>query len=71
VWSGSTFVDGKSLVAFEATANFDLHADISCRVTSAVEIFVSGSNLLNQKIFDQAYYYRNGIGCMVGAKIDF
>lgn len=71
VWSGSTFVDGKSLVAFEAPANFDLHADISCRVTSAVEIFVSGSNLLNQKIFDQAYYYRNGIGCMVGAKIDF
>ena len=70
-WSGSDFVDGKSVVAFEAPAVFDLHADVAFRVKSGVEVFANGYNLLNQRIYDHAYYYRNGIGFMVGAKIDF
>lgn len=70
-WSGSDFVDGKSVVAFESDAIFDLHADVAFKVKNGVELFVSGYNLLNQDIFDYAYYYRNGIGFMLGAKIDF
>lgn len=70
-WSGSDFVDGKSVVAFEADAIFDLHADVTFRVKNGVELFVNGYNLLNQDIYDYAYYNRNGIGFMVGAKIDF
>jgi outer membrane receptor protein involved in Fe transport len=70
-WSGSDFVDGKSVVAFESDAIFDLHADVAFKVKNGVELFVSGYNLLNQDIFDYAYYHRNGIGFMLGAKIDF
>lgn len=58
-------------VAFEAPATFDLGAGISFRASSSVELFVNGNNLLNQRIYDYAYYYRNGIGCMAGLKIEF
>jgi hypothetical protein len=58
-------------VAFESDAIFDLRADVAFKVKNGVELFVSGYNLLNQDIFDYAYYNRNGIGFMLGAKIDF
>ena len=70
-WSGSDFVDGKSVVAFEADAIFDLHADVAFRVKNGVELFVNGYNLLNQDIYDYAYYNRNNIGFLAGVKIDF
>ena len=70
-WSSGELVDGKSVVAFEAPAVFDLNAEIAFRATTRVEVFVRGCNLLNQNIYDYAYYYRNGIGAMAGVKIDF
>ena len=70
-WSGSDYVGGNYALVFFALATFDLHADVAFRINGGVELFVSGYNLLNQDIFDYAYYYRNGIGFMLGAKIDF
>lgn len=57
--------------ALQAPAVFDLQAGVAFRATDAVELYANGYNLLNQKIYDYAYYYRNGIGFMVGVKIDF
>lgn len=57
--------------AFTAPTTFNLGAGISFRASSSVELFVDGYNLLNQQMFDYAYYYRNGIGCMAGLKIEF
>lgn len=70
-WSGSDYVGSNFALVFFAPATFDLHADVAFRINGGVELFVSGYNLLNQDIFDYAYYYRNGIGFMLGAKIDF
>ena len=70
-WSGSDYVGGNFALVFFAPATFDLHADVSFKVNNGVELFVNGYNLLNQDIFDYAYYHRNGIGFMLGAKIDF
>jgi outer membrane receptor protein involved in Fe transport len=70
-WSGSDYVGGNFALVFFAPATFDLHADVSFKVNNGVELFVNGYNLLNQDIFDYAYYNRNGIGFMLGAKIDF
>ena len=70
-WSGSDYIGGNNALVFFAPATFDLHADVAFRINGSVELFVSGYNLLNQDIFDYAYYYRNGIGFMLGAKIDF
>jgi hypothetical protein len=70
-WSGGDFVDGKSVVAFTAPAIFDLHADVAFRVKSGVEVFVNSYNLMNQDIYDHAYYNRNSIGFLAGVKIDF
>lgn len=57
--------------AFTAPAVFDLGAGVSFRASNSIEVYVDGYNLLNQNIFDYAYYYRNGIGCMAGVKIEF
>ena len=57
--------------AFTAPTTFNLGVGISFRASSSVELFVDGYNLLNQQMFDYAYYYRNGIGCMAGLKIEF
>lgn len=65
-WSGAN-----ENLAFRAPACFDLRASIAFKVTSAVEAYAQGYNLLNQRIFDYAYYNQNGIGFMLGVKIDF
>lgn len=70
-WSYMANEMGEVAMALEAPAVFDLEAGIGFRATDAVEVYAKGYNLLNQKIYDYAYYYRNGIGFMVGAKIDF
>ena len=70
-WSSDELAVGESVVAFEAPMTFDLRANIAFRATNSVEVFVMGNNLLDQNIYDFAHYYRNGIGFMVGAKIDF
>jgi outer membrane receptor protein involved in Fe transport len=70
-WSGNDLINNNYALEFLAPATFDLHADVAFKLTNGVEFFVNGYNLLNQDIYDYAYYYRNGIGFMVGAKIDF
>lgn len=57
--------------AFVAPTIFDLGVGVSFKASNRVEIFVDGYNLLNQQMFDYAYYYRNGIGGMAGVKIEF
>lgn len=49
----------------------DLGVGVSFDVTSDINIYVEGENLLNSKIYDFAYYYRSGIGFRAGVKIDF
>ena len=70
-WSGSDYVGGNFALVFFAPATFDLHADVSFKVNNGVELFVNGYNLLNQDIYDHAYYNRNSIGFLAGVKIDF
>ena len=70
-WSYVANEMGEVAMALEAPAVFDLEAGIGFKATNVVEIYANGLNLLNQKIYDYAYYYRNGIGFMVGVKIDF
>jgi hypothetical protein len=70
-WSGITVEEEVYTEPFTAPAVFDLHANVAFRATSRVELYVNGCNLLNQKIFDYAYYYRNALGVMAGVKIDF
>lgn len=57
--------------AFTAPTVFDLGAGVSFKASSSVEVYLNGCNLLNQNIYDYAYYYRNSIGAMAGVKIDF
>ena len=57
--------------AFKSPTTFDLRAGVSFRATAATEIYVDGYNLLNSRIYDYAYYYRNGAGVMAGVRIDF
>ena len=70
-WSGVANVEGVAPMAFTAPACFDLKANIAFKVTSSIEAYAEGYNLLNQPIFDYAHYYQNGIGFMLGVKIDF
>jgi hypothetical protein len=71
-WSADDAAAGIVYEAFTSPVTFDLRAGIAFKASSTVEIYVDGYNLLNdQRIYDYAYYYRNGIGCMAGVKIDF
>lgn len=70
-WSGITIDEEVYTEPFKAPAIFDLSANVAFRATNRVELYVNGCNLLNQKIFDYAYYYRNALGVMAGVKIDF
>jgi hypothetical protein len=71
-WSGELDVDGKSIVdSFKSESTIDLRAGMSFRATSKWRVFVDGYNLLNAKIYDYAYYYRNGMGVVAGVEIDF
>lgn len=56
---------------FSMPTLFDLGAGVSYRASRIVEVYLTGENLLNSKIYDWANYYRKGIGFMAGVKIDF
>lgn len=56
---------------FRSESTIDLRAGMSFRATSKWKVYVDGYNLLNAKIYDYAYYYRNGMGVVAGVEIDF
>lgn len=70
-WSVLPLVEGEPMGTFKMNTCVDLSAGVSYRINRIVEIYVVGENLLNSKIYDFANYYRQGIGGMIGAKIDF
>lgn len=56
---------------FKSESTFDLRAGMSFRAASKWKVYIDGYNLLNAKIYDYAYYYRNGMGVVAGVEIDF
>ncbi|MBQ8366336.1 MAG: hypothetical protein IJX40_01205 [Alistipes sp.] len=71
-WSGVIAAEDETApIAFVADPSIDLRAGVAFRAAKRVEIYADGYNLIGDDIFDYAYYYRNGAGFMVGAKIDF
>lgn len=70
-WSGMIDEQGSAPVAFVAPGYFDLSLSVNFKVNRFVEAYIDGYNLLNQRIFEYANYYRNGIGFMAGVKINF
>jgi hypothetical protein len=72
VWSSELDADGNALFEpFKSESTIDLRAGMSFRATSKWKVYVDGYNLLNAKIYDYAYYYRNGMGVVAGVEIDF
>lgn len=72
VWSRELDADGNSLYEpFKSESTIDLRAGMSIRATSKWRVYVDGYNLLNARIYDYAYYYRNGMGVVAGVEIDF
>lgn len=71
-WSSELDADGNALFEpFKSDSTIDLRAGMSFRATSKWKVYVDGYNLLNAKIYDYAYYYRNGMGVVAGVEIDF
>ena len=68
-WSMLPAASGKEV--FTMPTAFDLGAGVSYRVNRTFELFATGYNLINQPIYDYAYYYQPGIGFKVGVKVDF
>ena len=56
---------------FKSESTVDLRAGVSFRASSKWKVYIDGYNLLNAKIYDYAYYYRNGMGVAAGVEIDF
>jgi hypothetical protein len=56
---------------FKSEATIDLRAGVSFKAATKWKVYVDGYNLLNAKIYDYAYYYRNGMGVVAGVEIDF
>ncbi len=56
---------------FKSESTIDLRAGMSFRATTKWKVYVDGYNLLNARIYDYAYYYRNGMGVVAGVEIDF
>lgn len=57
--------------AMVAPMTIDVRAGVSFKATSKWKLFVDGFNLLNNNIYNYAYYYANGMGFMAGVEIDF
>ena len=57
--------------ALKTPMTIDVRAGMSVRATSKWKFFIDGFNLLNNQIYNYAYYYQNGMGCMAGVEIDF
>lgn len=56
---------------FKSESTIDLRAGVSFKAATKWKIYVDGYNLLNARIYDYAYYYRNGMGVVAGVEIDF
>lgn len=65
--------DGVSLRSepFTAQTCVDLQLGAAYRIKNGIELYLDGTNLLNNRIYDYAYYYRRGIGFMCGVKLNF
>ncbi|MBO7190129.1 MAG: hypothetical protein J6V55_06060 [Alistipes sp.] len=71
-WSRELDAEGNSVYEpFKSDSTIDLRAGMSLRATSKWKVYVDGYNLLNARIYDFAYYYRNGMGVVAGVEIDF
>ncbi len=71
-WSRELDAEGNSMgdpIKYDST--IDLRAGMSLRATSKWKIYIDGYNLLDARIYDYAYYYRNGMGVVAGVEIDF
>lgn len=71
-WSIAMATDDAAPQVFTAPAYFNLKANVAFKITSAIEVYVDGYNLLNQKeMFHSPYYTDRGLTCMLGVKMDF
>lgn len=71
-WSRELDGEGNSVgEPIKRESAIDLRAGMSFRATSKWKIYIDGYNLLDAKIYDYAYYYRNGMGVVAGVEIDF
>lgn len=71
-WSFELDPEGNSVYEpFKSESTIDVRAGMSLRASSKWKIYIDGYNLLNAKIYDYAYYYRNGMGVVAGVEIDF
>lgn len=64
-------VEGEVSGEFTMPLCFDISAGVSYRVNNFIEVFADGENLLNSRIYDFANYYRQGVGFMLGVKMNF
>lgn len=70
-WSGMAVGDDVAPIAFVDKGDIDLGVKVGFNVTNKIDVYVEGLNLLNSRIYDYAYYYRNGIGFKAGVKLEF
>ncbi len=70
-WTVLPQVEGEPIREFAMPTCFDIGVGVSYRVNRFVEVFADGENLLNSRIYDFARYNRQGIGFMLGVKMDF
>ena len=71
-WSFELDPEGNSVYEpFKSESTIDVRAGMSLRASSKWKIYIDGYNLLNARIYDYAYYYRNGMGVVAGVEIDF
>ena len=71
-WSRELDAEGNSMGdPIKRESTIDLRAGMSLRATSKWKIYIDGYNLLDHKIYDYAYYYRNGRGVVAGVEVDF
>ncbi len=72
LWSYRMVEGGVTPDDFVSRQAFDLRAGVSFRATKRIEAYVDVYNILNDRdIYDYAFYYRNGVGFMAGAKFNF
>ena len=64
-------VEGEVSGEFTMPLCFDISAGVAYRVNNFIEVFADGENLLNSRIYDFANYYRQGVGFMLGVKMNF
>jgi hypothetical protein len=70
-WSHLPAADESQIGVVTMPASFDLGLGVSYRINRHIEIYADGENLINNRIYDFADYYRQGAGFMLGIKMDF